>query len=426
MSINIITKMPRVVGLHAVSLAPALVPVLLGVACLPTETTPTPPSLPQVDEDPTENPIRGLPPELQRAFDDGNNGFEARFFPAQGLGPLYIRNSCAACHADDGKGPGFVVKAVVVAADGHATAATPFGPTLRPFFTAPATQPLQVADDVAGVFESSRVGPAVFGRGYIEAVRDDEIERVEAEQADGEDGVTGRIHRVRYNSKANPDSTFHQHTEGEEGLIGRFGLKARVATVDEFAADAYQGDMGITSPLRPGELPNPDGVTDDAKAGVDIDVDTVNATAAYMRLLEIPARAHLDDDDGRALFAAVGCNRCHVESLRTRADHPVPALQDIDAPIFSDLLLHDMGDGLADHVVDGDADTGASGREWKTAPLIGLRFNRGFLHDSRAATVDEAIDAHASAGSEANVSVDRFHALSDDDRRALVTWVEGL
>ncbi len=419
MNINIITKIGAALslGLGAMS---------VGVGCVPDEATLPPERLPEVAEDPSNNPIRDLTDAQQKLFDKGDAAFDARFFPAQGLGPLYIRTACAACHAGDAKGPGFVVKAVVIDDEGNVVAdATPFGPTLRPFFEPPATQAL-TAPVVAGVVTSSRVGPAVFGRGYVEAVRDDEIERVEALQALRDDGVSGRIHRVRYSSKPNPDTTFHSHTEGEVNLIGRFGLKARVASVDEFTADAYQGDMGITSPLRPVEPPNPDGVSDDAKAGVDIDADTVNAAAGYMRMLEIPSRSNVDDTAGAALFAAAACNACHVESMRTRADYPITALADVDAPLFSDLLLHDMGDGLADGVVDGDDITGASGREWKTPPLMGLRFYRGFLHDSRASTVVEAIDGHASAGSEANVSVEKFRALSDDEQAALVSYVEGL
>lgn len=418
MNINIITKIPA---------AGAFVVVAVVGGCVPdVDDEPAPKPRPQIVEDPSDNPIRDLTAAQQAQFDKGDAAFDARFFPAQGLGPLYIRTACAACHADDGKGPGFVVKAVVLDDAGAIVAdATPFGPTVRPFFEPPATQPLR-APDVDGVVSSSRVGPAVFGRGYVEAVADAEIERVEAEQAGREDGVSGRVHRVTYNSKPNPDQTFHQHTEGQTNLIGRFGLKARVASVDEFAADAYQGDMGITSPLRPTELPNPDGVVDDAKDGVDIDVATVNAVAAYMRLLEIPQRQNDDDDAGAALFAAADCNVCHVASMRTRADYPIAALADIDAPLFSDLLLHDMGDDLADGVVDGDPVTGASGREWKTPPLMGLRFYRGFLHDSRAGSVEEAIEGHASAGSEANTSVAKFRGLSDDERAALVAWVEGL
>jgi CxxC motif-containing protein (DUF1111 family) len=90
--------------------------------------------------------------------------------------------------------------------------------------------------------------------------------------------------------------------------------------------------------------------------------------------------------------------------------------------VYTDFLLHDMGTGLADRVVDGDAGP----REWRTAPLIGLRFFPAFLHDGRAKTVEEAVLAHRSPGSEANSSVDRFLALNPTDRRTLTTFVETL
>ena len=90
----------------------------------------------------------------------------------------------------------------------------------------------------------------MFARGYMEAITDAEIERVAAEKAAG-GVVSGRINRVTYASQANPDQRFNRHQPGDTGLIGRFGLKARIATVDEFAADAFQGDRGLTSPLRP-------------------------------------------------------------------------------------------------------------------------------------------------------------------------------
>src|SRR5690606_2737517 len=121
-------------------------------------------------------------------------------------------------------------------------------------------------------------------------VDDAEIERLAREAAARSGPIRGRIHRVSYQSEANPASVFHAHRPGTTNLIGRFGLKARIATLDEFTADALQGDMGLTNPLRPHELPNPDGLTDDQKPGVDLDLESVNFISDYVRLLEIPAR----------------------------------------------------------------------------------------------------------------------------------------
>jgi CxxC motif-containing protein (DUF1111 family) len=264
----------------------------------------------------------------------------------------------------------------------------------------------------------------VLGRGYLEAVSDDEIERVEAEEATRDDGIQGRINWIRYASEPNVDTRFHAYQKGDL-LIGRFGLKARIAALDDFTADAFQGDMGITSPLRPTEIPNPDGLTDDLKPGIDVSFDSVNLRAGYVRAIAIPRRQ--EDDAGAALFESSLCAACHVPTLHTRADYPIAALADIDAPIYSDLLLHRMGSELADGLpadpgVDGQADSFS----WRTAPLIGLRFDRTYLHDGRAKSVADAILMHRGDGSEANPAADVFEALDADDQAALVAFVQGL
>jgi CxxC motif-containing protein (DUF1111 family) len=179
--------------------------------------------------------------------------------------------------------------------------------------------------------------------------------------------------------------------------------------------------MGVTSPLRPVELANPDGLTDDLKEGEDVTLETVNLVADYMRLLELPARAPADER-GQTLFAKVDCAVCHVPSLKTRADYPIALLAGIDAPIFTDLLLHDLGPDLAD----GLADESAASVAWKTAPLIGLRHFNAYLHDGRARTIEQAILLHDGPGSEAAASVAAFRALSFEDRAALIDFVRSL
>lgn len=378
-----------------------------------------------VGDDPTDVPLRGAASTEADRFDQGDALFDAVFREPDGLGPLYVRTACASCHDGAGRGPGAVEKMAWVEADGITPvpdqSGLTYGPTLRPYTTAGATTPISAPSGDAGLKRSKRLGPAVFGRGYMEAVADAEILRMESEQQGRSDGIHGRINRVTYHSKANPEKGYHQHQEGEAGLIGRFGLKARVATLDDFAADAYQGDMGITSPLRPDELPNPDGLTDDGRAGVDLPLETINAVADYMRLLEIPTRI-TPMGPGSELFAEVQCAVCHAPSLKTRADYPITLLAGIDAPVFTDFLLHDMGD----HLADGLTDESATSRTWRTAPLIGIRHLKGFLHDGRAATVEQAILAHEGPGSEANDAIARWKTLSPGDRNALIAFVQSL
>ena len=234
--------------------------------------------------------------------------------------------------------------------------ALPWGSVVRPFATGLAT-PL-LAPSRADVLVSTRAGIPVMGRGWLEAIADSELVRVAAEQALRTDGVSGRLNHVAWTSEYNPETPFHQHRPGDP-VIGRFGLKARQPTLDDFAADALQGDMGLTSPLRPHEVPNAEGLLDDAKPGVDVTLAQTNALGDYVRLLAIPGRGAVSEA-GRDRFVRAGCTVCHVPSLRTRADYPIPQLADADAAVFTDLLLHDMGPSLADGLTDGEAGP----REW--------------------------------------------------------------
>lgn len=377
-----------------------------------------------VGADPSDAPLADLPSEWSERFADGDALFEHPMREGDGLGPVYIRSSCNACHEADAKGPGSVTKLVIVEADGVTPAddqsGLPWGSTVRPRVAAGATTPVDAParDDVR---TSRRIGPAVFGRGYMEAIADAEIERIAAAQAERDDGISGRIHRVAWQSEEPADPRFGAWAPGDDGLIGRFGVKARIATLEEFAADAAQGDMSITSPMRPAELPNPDALLDDAVAGPDLDADEIRLMADYVRLLAIPARP-APDPEGQRAFAEARCDGCHVPSLRTRADYPIAALADVDAPVYTDLLLHDMGAGLTDWRPEGDA----APQEWRTAPLMGLRHLDSYLHDGRATTLRDAVLMHRSEGSEASDSIDRFERLAPADQERLLGFVADL
>lgn len=401
------------------SLAIVLGLALVGCGPLPVVPVSDAGAVVVVKEDALDQPLRGATDAQLERFAEGDALFDLPFRPADGLGPLYIRNACSACHLQAGRGAGGVEKVVVVEADGVTIAADQsallYGNTLRPYFLAPATAPLMAPSNVK-LKTTVRVGPPLFGRGYLEAIADSEILRVEAEQAARTDGIHGKVNRVVYHSEANPQAP--GFTKGQGNLIGRFGLKARVATLTDFTADAFQGDMGLTSPMRPNEVPNAEGVTDDQHAGVDVNLDMVNAASDYLRLIEIPNRAPATAE-AKTLFAQARCDGCHVPSLKTRADYPVPQLANIDAPVYADLLLHDMGEALAD----GLKDEAAASSQWRTAPLIGLRFLRTYMHDGRAKSLNEAVQAH---GGEAADSRARFNALSQEQREVLLQFVQSL
>jgi CxxC motif-containing protein (DUF1111 family) len=366
-------------------------------------------------------PIGGLSAEDETTFAAGDELFDTPFRLADGLGPLFTHQACSGCHDGGVRGPGFVQKMVVVEADGFTPKADqetllPYGHTVHPQ-AIDGVLKIMPPEGEASVKLSRRVGPAVVGRGYLEAIRDDEIERVAREQAESPGSVKGRINHVVYQSETNPDQRFHQLVKGAP-VIGRFGLKARIGTLDDFSADAAQSDMGLTSPLRPVEVANPSNASD-AKPGADLSLETINKMANYLRFLGIPRRGPLEAR-GAQLFSQVGCASCHTPALKTRADYPVAALAGVDAPIYSDLLLHDMGEALADGLGPGEGEAGP--REWRTTPLIALRFNRTLMHDGRAKTVEEAV----SPGSQASVSVARWRTLPATDGATLRAFVEAL
>lgn len=370
--------------------------------------------------------LHGATVEQARAFRAGDAVFEQVFDPTEGLGPVYVRPSCTACHLRGGRGPGQTQRmAQVSSATGMPLGPVPYGALVRPALAAGAVTPVLPPDGGlpagAVLVVTSRAAAPAFGRAYLEAIADAEVERVAAEQALRTDAIHGRVHRVSFHSARSVDPRFGVHTAGERDLIGRFGVKARLATLDEVVADALQGDLGLTTSLRPDELPNPDGLSDDLLPGVDLDDAQLAALVAYTRLLDIPERPSLDPR-GAALFESVGCAVCHVPSLGTRADWPTPQLAGIAAPVFTDLLLHDMGAELAD----GQQEEGAGPRDFRTAPLIGLQYLPGYLHDGRAATLRDAVLGHRGPGSEANGVVGRFEVLSSAEQEVLLAFLSQL
>ncbi|PSR12637.1 thiol oxidoreductase, partial [filamentous cyanobacterium CCP3] len=187
-------------------------------------------------------------------------------------------------------------------------------------------------------------------------------------------------------------------------------------TLLQQSAAAYINDMGISNPLFP-----------DADGQTDIDMNTLEAAEAYVQTIAVPARTLLDDarvQQGERLFAKANCTACHLPELRT-GTHKSPALTNQTIHPYTDLLLHDVGPGLAD----GRPDFEASGQEWRTPPLWGVGLTQtvlpfsGFLHDGRARTLEEAILWH---GGEAEPAKEAFRAMAADDRTALIWFLRSL
>jgi len=279
-----------------------------------------------------------------------------------------------------------------------------------------------MADDV---MLSPRVAPPMIGVGLLEQIHPGDIlANADPNDADG-DGISGRPSMVR-----DPDSGAL--------VLGRFGWKASTPSVLAQSADAFAGDMGISTPPVPahwGDCTDAQAACMDAPSGVQAQLGPVEApdpvldlVAFYSRNLAVPVRRDIDDPEvleGKALFYAYGCATCHRPKYVTRRDAPQEEHRFQLIWPYTDLLLHDMGEGLADNTPVGDA----SGREWRTAPLWGIGLTgtvneqKNFLHDGRARSLLEAILWH---GGEAESAKDRVVAATPEDRQALLRFLESL
>lgn len=366
------------------------------------------------DGDVMDGPLAGLTADELAAFVRGDEEFERRFSPASGLGPLFNNVSCASCHSGDGRGvPGNAL--IRIGTDGDDFLREQGGPQIQTRSIA-GIQPEAIP---GGIAYSRRLPPPVFGVGLIEAIPAEAIlANADPEDSDG-DGISGRPNWVT-------PSDYVGHGGGM--MLGRFGRKAQVATLLEQTVEAYHQDIGITSDFRTTEVQHHGSSVPvesvDGVADPEIPSGTVHAVVHYLRTLAPPAAGKMTPqrEQGRELFSTIGCASCHVPTLRTGSSS-IAALSNRDVTLYSDLLLHDLGDELADNRPDG----AANGREWRTTPLWGLRLMEQFLdgqaflmHDGRARTVEEAIQLH---GGEAAAVRTAYNALSPAARAALVDFV---
>ena len=368
-----------------------------------------------------DGPLDGLTLAEQAAFVAGDARFEERFTVRSGLGPIFNNVSCAGCHAGDGRGrpePQFsnIVLRIDPGSNGLHGSATIERRAI------PGAEPER---EPAGVAVSVRLPPPVFGMGLIEAIPIAEIvKRADPHDAD-RDGISGRAHWV----EAAPWVPSSEPGGGPGAQLGRFTRRARTSTIFEQVVDAYHKDMGITSEFLPYENPNlaasTPTVSFDGAAEPEVETSVIQQVVFYLRALAPPAPGAMTEERqrGEVLFREIGCAACHTPEMRT-GPHAVAALSNRVVRLYSDLLLHDLGDAQGDGVPDKDA----TGDEWRTAPLWGLRVMRDFLggsaflmHDGRARSVEEAIGMH---GGEAAGVRSRFDRLSPSERAALLDFVE--
>ncbi len=406
-------------------------------------------------------PAANLSDENELLFYSGNSFFNQGWVEApastdarDGLGPLFNARSCSGCHFRDGKGeppeqgvgpfvglllrvsvpddegvygpdeiyggqlqdqanPGVPVEALSrvewIEVQGQFGDGEPYT-LIRPAFS---FEELGYGPLPEEAVFSPRIAPHMVGLGLLEAIPESRlIELADPDDLDS-NGISGRIQR-----------------RGEHDLIGRFGWKAEATSVLEQVADAFSNDMGLTS----SEL-----LQDDC---TDAQVECVESTdggapevtdeilervVLYSRAIAVPARRAADSSDvlrGKTIFHELGCASCHVPSHTTGAA-AIPEFENQLIWPYTDLLLHDMGEGLAD----GRPLGLASGREWKTPPLWGLGLvdevggHSRFLHDGRARNLEEAVLWH---GGEAQEAKEAYEDLPEAHRILLLKFLEDL
>jgi len=447
----------------------------LALVCLLVLTGAAPYENAALDGEAFSRPIQGLNPAQSKSFRAGSGLFRQAWVigpsldhpDVVGLGPLYNRLSCIACHVKNGRGAapddaGGVARAMVLrlskpgADAGRIAGRDPsriafgaplphpvYGAQLNPegvpgvpgegravlryelFETKLADgtivamrRPRVAVEDLAyGPLEpetltSLRNAPPVFGLGLLETVPEAEIVALAAQNG-------GRANYVF-------------DIESAATKLGRFGLKANQPGLKQQIANAFAEDIGISSSLFPGEncTPAETACLDAAKGAPQVELTPAQLAEVldYIRALAPPARRDLGDarvKRGEALFEASGCAACHRETLTLGPFAPLPALEGAQIHPYTDLLLHDMGDDLAD----GRGDFLAGPRDWRTAPLWGLglagKFGdaANFLHDGRARSIAEAILWH---GGEAQAAADAFRKLGAPEREALLTFLDSL
>jgi len=406
--------------------------------------------------------IDGMEARDLRVHELGDQAFEAKFVapPApvfSGLGSIFNNVSCINCHRNDGGGfpstgsatSGLLMRISQAGMDPHGgpMAVEGYGTQIQDLsvygykaeatvnisyteipFTYPDGSKITLRHPVYSLQNpylpigvsymlSPRLAPPVIGLGLIDNIPEATIKSFVDKGDKNGDGITGKVNIV-YDGFTNSYA------------VGRYGLKANTATLLSQVAAAYQQDMGVTSYVNPAESSYGQGQwpsgTDDGKT--ELADSILKFTTFYVRTLAVPARRNITDPDvkaGSALFNQINCSGCHRPTIMTGPDFNLPQLSGQRIHPYTDVLLHDLGDGLADD----RPDFLATGREWRTQPLWGLGLLQKttgtafYLHDGRARTIEEAILWHDGEASAARM---RFAGLDASARKRLLDWLATL
>jgi CxxC motif-containing protein (DUF1111 family) len=408
-----------------------------------------------------QQPAANLSPAQIDQHRDSDKAFGDIFVTApstinSGLGPVFNQNSCESCHVLNGRSPfpqnendlrGLLMRLSIAGSGAHGallgvpgfggqlqTNAT-FGKApegevsweeviekknfsdgsqyeLRHFIYAIKNtyQPLP-----SGVLMSPRIAPPMIGLGLLEAITASDILNLADPDDINQDGISGKANQV-------------WDVQKEQVILGRFGWKAAEPNLLQQTAAAYRNDMGITNPLFNTESSNGQIQSDGLPDEPEIDFITLKSAAFYPQSLGVPQRRNVEDpgvQNGKKLFFLLKCNACHQATYKTGQHPEYDFLSNQTIFPYSDLLLHDMGEGLADNRPDFEA----NGKEWRTPPLWGIGLTKtvgghsNFLHDGRARNLEEAILWH---GGEAEKSQKAFVKLNISERKNVISFLESL
>ncbi|MCX4218532.1 c-type cytochrome [Pseudomonas sp. MCal1] len=423
-------------------------------------------------------PSANLPPSRRVDFSVGNSFFRSPWVIApstttarDGLGPLFNTNACQNCHIKDGRGHpptpdaanavSMLVRLSIPDAPAYAKVIEQVGVVPEPVYggqfqdmAVPGVAPegkvrvdytpvpvrfkdgtevelrkpvLQITQLGYGPMHpdtrfSARVAPPMIGLGLLEAIPEEAILANATAQAKENNGVNGRPNRVWDDAQ-------------QKTVMGRFGWKAGQPNLNQQNVHAFSGDMGLTTSLRPfddctdaqtacKQAPNGNGPDGEPEVSDNI----LRLVLFYSRNLAVPARRGVNDAQvlaGKNLFFQAGCQSCHTPKYTTAANAAEPELANQVIRPYSDLLLHDMGEGLADNRTEFQA----SGRDWRTPPLWGIGLTQTvsghtqFLHDGRARNLLEAVLWH---GGEAKAAQQQVLSFNAEQRAALLAFLNSL
>jgi CxxC motif-containing protein (DUF1111 family) len=404
--------------------------------------------------------VPGLNASDAHAHGVGDGAVEQSFVTApapvnSGLGPIFSNVSCVSCHHNDGKGSptaglvnsSLLIRLSIIGTDEHGgpLAVPGYGTQLQDMavfgrqpeakvdikytyenITLPGGQVVELRKPTytllnpylplpAGYMMSPRMAPPFFGLGLLQNIPEQTILSFADENDANGDGISGRPNYVW-------DPVLHKTT------LGRFGLKANTATIFTQVAAAYNQDMGITNKIFPVESSYGQSQYDGLNDDVELHDTILNGAVFYIKTLAVPARRDVTDAvalAGEQIFKQLNCSGCHIPTLQTGVDVTLAAVSNQRIHPYTDLLLHDMGPGLADN----RPDFLASGSEWKTPALWGIGLfpkTNGvpfYLHDGRARTIEEAILWH---GGEAERAKQDFMQLGSTERAKLVKFIQSL